>query len=274
MYLLLVAPRIVQVESNNTHDSTITIEWTIKVYIYALSGAVLSCMFLICHMNRCLGAYLQSPTPSSRSSMLFLVPLLTWPTLMRLCTHWMVFMWEICTRLRLFLVVHWAMDQLLPLPSVSPILATKNICILFQEHVNYHIYLRQSGHFNFKSSWNECLLLLFFPGIPPTIPSPFQSSTNIPAPGASGLVIGITGSIVFVVVLIMAVISSLIAYFFFCKRKESPLTTDSKVFMFVCVLLCMPSSQSACNFCFCGSLRWHVCLLCVCFYSMFVHVEP
>ena len=46
--------------------------------------------------------------------------------------------------------------------SHTYILATPKMWQRFQEHVNYHFYLRQSGHFKFKSSWSECLLLPFF----------------------------------------------------------------------------------------------------------------
>ena len=90
-----------------------------------------------------------------------------------------------------------------------------------------------------------------FPDITPTVSGPFQSSASIPAPTAGGLAIGIPMAIAVVTVLMMLDVSSLIAYFFVCKKKGSPLNMDSKVF-FVYVHLCMPSSLSACNFAFMG----------------------
>ena len=111
---------------------------------------------------------------------------------------------------------------------------------------------------------------IFFPDITPTVPSPFQSSTSIPVStdlhvnGAGGLVIGITVTIaaMVVVVVMMVVVSSLIAYFLFRKRKRNHSITDSKVFLCVCLHLCMTSSLSACKYRFCASLYWHVFVVC------------
>ena len=115
----------------------------------------------------------------------------------------------------------------------------------------------------------NCWLLLHFLGHTPTISSPLQSTMSIPSPpglcgnGASCLVIGIIVTIAVVVMLTMIVVSSLIAYFIFHKRKRSNLIMDSKVYLCVYFHLCMPSSLSACKFHFGWSLYWHVCLSCL-----------
>ena len=101
-------------------------------------------------------------------------------------------------------------------------------------------------------------LLIFFLGITTSISIPFLSSTNHPVPtgsyvnGADYSVIRTTVAIAVMVVLIIILVSSLMAYFIVFKRKRSHLSTECKVSFRVCMQLYMLLIMSA------GSLSSYV----------------
>ena len=86
----------------------------------------------------------------------YLVPLL-WATLIRLLLFWMMFVWEMFMWLRLFPVVQWEMDQLLPLQSVRKV---NNIDVLLSWcncFLNLlKVFLRIVEHHHLQSSHLWC----------------------------------------------------------------------------------------------------------------------